>query len=183
MPLSLLPPRPHTPAMRSQADAARKQGGLCWALLPHWFQPAWPFPLSCLLSPPPTSFLSAILSSPLSQPSGPSLCPVLLASELLAVNSWRGLCPGASWEGLGRDHLYSLWLFRMWGGGGARGATSWSSVPILITLLSVSILMPSSFRQDYWAAFGTTPTRLLPGPGSQASAPHTLPALSHLLPG
>lgn len=150
MPLSLLPPRPHTPAMRSQADAARKQGGLCWALLPHWFQPAWPFPLSCLLSPPPTSFLSAILSSPLSQPSGPSLCPVLLASELLAVNSWRGLCPGASWEGLGRDHLYSLWLFRMWGGGGARGATSWSSVPILITLLSVSILMPSSFRQDYW---------------------------------
>ena len=83
MPLSLLPPHPHTPAMRSQADAARKQGGLCWTLLPCWFQPAWPFPLSCLLSPPPTSFLSAILSSPFSQPSGPSLCPVLLASELL----------------------------------------------------------------------------------------------------
>ena len=141
MPLSLLPPRPHTPAMRSQADAARKQGGLCWALLPHWFQPAWPFPLSCLLSPPPTSFLSAILSSPLSQPSGPSLCPVLLASELLAVNSWRGLCPGASWEGLGRDHLYSLWLFRMWGGGGWNGG---ERLPLASFFPTSSCLLPSS---------------------------------------
>ena len=46
-----LPPHPHAPAMRSQADAARKQGGLCWALLPCWSQPAWPFPFLCLLSP------------------------------------------------------------------------------------------------------------------------------------
>ena len=62
----------------------------------------------------------------LSQPSGPSLCPVLLASKLLAAS--KLLCTGASWEGLGRDHQCSLWLFGMWGGGGARGATSWFSI-------------------------------------------------------
>lgn len=52
--------------MRSQTVAARKQGGHCWALLPCWSQPAWPFPLSGLLFPAPL-FLSAFLPFPLSQ--------------------------------------------------------------------------------------------------------------------
>lgn len=50
------------------------------------------FPASSL--PPPISFLSAILSSPLSQPCGPSLWPVLLASKLLLGPVSLGLLGG-----------------------------------------------------------------------------------------
>lgn len=57
--------------------------------------------------PPPTFFLSAILSSPLLRPYGPILWPALLTPKVLTGPVPLGLL-GKAWGG----DLCSLWLFR-----------------------------------------------------------------------